>query len=705
MTTILLSVAVLIGLAVGQVHPLEPRVLLLAMAGATIGALAGWGHPGGRTLGLFAVTVALAGLRVTLWAAPSTDGLTPVAGESVTIVGSVLGQPTSTARSARVLVGVDQAAVLPPVGPPWLQPVSGRVQVVGSLDGPLAIIGVGDRLVATGRLTALDAGNPASAALQRQAVFHELVFPRVDVLDASPLALDGTLPARLRQAADRTVRRFVPPPQSALAAGMLLGGSSGLDRTVRDQFRAAGLAHLMSVDGYKQVLVVGAVSRALARLLGRRLALAPTLLVIIGYTVLTGASAAAVRAGLMTGAAAVAGVVGRVPDPLTSVLLAAAMMGLVQPTLLVDASFQMSVSATLGLILLYPRLRRLLSWPEGWIGDQVSVSTAASLATLPVTLALFGQLSLISPLAHVVAMPLVAPALLLTSLVTAAAWLPAVANLLGCLVWMPTTALMVVARIAAAVPGASFDLGRAPPLAAWLLAGVILAWGLTELPEVADAIQVLRGLRPAQVRPLLVPLGVACAVLVGLALTRPDGRLYLDLFRAGGGVAALARGPTGRTLLVVGPDADTTALGVLMGSRLPAWQRSLDAIVVLPSARAPTVSVASITTRYPTPRLVTVPTDGRIDLGGGAVLDLYATGSNAAAIRFGSVWIRLSGRPPPAPDAMHFDAPVDLLTPAASDATALGPAPLSTPASLGADTVASAQRTLVSDGSALWRAL
>jgi hypothetical protein len=166
-------------------------------------------------------------------------------------------------------------------------------------------------------------------------------------------------------------------------------------------------------------------------------------------------------------------------------------------------------------------------------------------------------------------------------------------------------------------------------------------------------------------------------------------------------VAALARGPTGRTVLVVGPDADTTSLGAQVGSRLPAWQRSLDAIVVLPSAPAPTADLAPITARYPTPRLVTVPTEGRIDLGGGAVLDLYATGSNAAAIRFGSVWIRLSGRPPPPSDAADFDAPVDVYAPAANDAQALGSgaAPRSGP-----DPSPATDRALVSDGTALWRA-
>ncbi|MBV9355809.1 MAG: ComEC/Rec2 family competence protein [Chloroflexi bacterium] len=698
MTLIVLSVAVLVGLTIGQLLPLEPRLLVLAAAGACAGALAGWAQPAARTVGLCALAVALAGLRVALWPAPGADGLTPIAGQVVTVVGSALGQPTTTARSARVLVDVDRAAVMPPVGPPWLRPLVGRVQMVGPPDGALSAIGVGDRLAATGRLVALDDTSPTSAVLQRQSVFNELVFPRVDVLDGGPPSLDGTLPARLRQAADRAVRRFVPPPQAALAAGMLLGGSGGLDPAVRAQFRTAGLAHLMSVDGYKQVLVAGAVSRALARLLGRRLALAPTLLVILGYTVLTGASAAAVRAGLMTGAASVAGVVGRVPDPLTSVLVAAAVMALVQPPLLVDASFQMSVSATLGLILLYPRLRRLLSWPPGWTGDQIAVSTAASLATLPVTLALFGQLSLISPLAHVVAMPLVPPALLLTGLVIATAWLPPFAILSGWLVWLPTTALMVVARVASAVPGASLDLGRAPPLAALLTGSVILAVGVTELPEVADAMQTLRAVRLGQLRMLLLPLLIVGAVLIGLVLTRPDGRLYLDLFQAGGGLAALAHGPTGRTVLVVGPDADTTSLGDLVGGRLPTWQHSLDAIVLLdPSSAA---GVSSLVARFPTHQLLATPTDGRIDLGGGAVLDLYAADADAAAVRFGSVWIRLSGRPPPALDAARFDAPLALFAPSVGEAGAVrkggpdtGAAPGAMPRPL----------RLVSDGINLWR--
>jgi competence protein ComEC len=698
-TLLVFSVAVLAGLALGQPHALEPRVLLLAALGASAGALAGWGKPAARTFGLFALAAVLAQLRVTLWPAPSTDALTPVAGQVVTVVGRALGQPVTTTRGARVLVDVDQAAVMPSVGPPWLRPAAGRVQIVGPPEGPLAAINVGDRLAATGRLSTLDGTSPTSAVLRRQAVFSELVFPRLDVLDRPAPALDGTLPAHVRQAADRAVRRFVPAPQAALAAGMLLGGTSGLDPDVREQFRAAGLAHLMSVDGYKQVLVAGAVSRALGRLLGRRLALAPTLLVIVGYTVLTGASAAAVRAGLMTGAASVAGVVGRVPDPLTSVLLAAAVMALVQPPLLVDASFQMSVSATLGLILLYPRLRRLLSWPTGWIGDQISVSTAASLATLPVTLALFGQLSLVSPLAHVAAMPLVSPSLLLTGLVLATAWLQPLATVVGWLVWMPTTALMVVARVAAAVPGASLEVGRVPPLAALLMGSVILAVGVTELPEVADAIQMLRAVRLAQIRVLLLPLGVAGAVLVGLVLTRPDGKLYVDQFQAGGGLAALARGPTGRTVLVVGPDADMTALGGMVGSRLPAWQHSLDAIVLL--ASPPTPGVSSLVDRFPTRQLLTAPPDGRIDLGGGAVLDLYAAEADAAAIRFGSVWIRLSGRPPPGPDAARFDAPLALFASAASEPGTAGQFGPNTRAD---STPGPSPRTLVSDGTALWRA-
>ena len=77
-----------------------------------------------------------------------------------------------------------------------------------------------------------------------------------------------------------------------------------------------------------------------------------------------------------------------------------------------DIGFQLSFSATLGLIVLCPRMWRLLRGVPHWIADPAGVTGVVTLATLPVMLSVFHEISLVSPLSHVVAMPLLTPVLL-----------------------------------------------------------------------------------------------------------------------------------------------------------------------------------------------------------------------------------------------------------------------------------------------------
>src|SRR4029077_2273153 len=127
--------------------------------------------------------------------------------------------------------------------------------------------------------------------------------------------------AGVRTGAESGIRRYLPEPEASLAVGVLLGGSGQLDPDFRLQLQRSGLAHLVAIDGFKQVVVAAAFGALCVPLLGRRRASVPILAGIAGYTLLTGAHASAVRAGIMVGLAMLAGLGGRVADPLSSVLV------------------------------------------------------------------------------------------------------------------------------------------------------------------------------------------------------------------------------------------------------------------------------------------------------------------------------------------------------------------------------------------------
>ena len=189
----------------------------------------------------------------------------------------------------------------------------------------------------------------------------------------------------------------------------------------------------------------------------------------------------------MVGLTQVAAASGRLADPLTSLGLAILGMALLEPRVLLDVGLQLSASATLGIILLSPALRRWLRLRKlpKWVAEPLGLTLAVTLACLPVTLSAFQVVSVISPLAHIVAVPLLAPVLLSAALLAlvAAAPLPPLISAAAWLAWLPASLLAATIHVFGSLPGAALSTGRAPPPVGVGLACVLLGCGVWHLPE------------------------------------------------------------------------------------------------------------------------------------------------------------------------------------------------------------------------------
>jgi predicted membrane metal-binding protein len=93
-------------------------------------------------------------------------------------------------------------------------------------------------------------------------------------------------------------------------------------------------------------------------------------------------------------------------------------MSVVEPLVIYDAGFQLTVLATFGLPLLVPPIQRALAAPfralpgAVVVAELLSVTITAQLATLPVLAVTFHQVSLIAPIANLLTVPLLAPLLI-----------------------------------------------------------------------------------------------------------------------------------------------------------------------------------------------------------------------------------------------------------------------------------------------------
>lgn len=197
---------------------------------------------------------------------------------------------------------------------------------------------------------------------------------------------------------------------AALATGLLLGDDSGFSDVLRDAFRATGTTHIVALSGFNVAIILTLVLERGAVVFGRRRASFIGLVFLAAFVVMTGAAASVVRAAIMASVVVSARLFGRPVDPWRAILYAVVPMLLVSPALLIhDLGFQLSVASTAGIMLgVDPLMVWLKFIPEfGGIRSNLATTMAATLATLPIILASFSRLSLVSLPVNVVVLPFI----------------------------------------------------------------------------------------------------------------------------------------------------------------------------------------------------------------------------------------------------------------------------------------------------------
>lgn len=363
-----------------------------------------------------------------------------------------------------------------------------EVQVSGERAASWEALPVGAVVEVAARLVAADPGERAVAVVKvrgdhRIAEEPDLVAVGVEAIRSG-----------LRQACAR-----LPADARALLPGLVVGDTSGMPEGLAEDMRTTGLAHLTAVSGANLTLLL-VVLRAGAVWVGVRGRWIGVVLGVgvAGFVVVCLAEPSVVRAATM-------GVVGLVAlgranparNGTRQIATAILLVLTVDPWMARSVAFTLSVAATLGIVWRARRWAELLAgWLPRWIAEACSVTVAAQLATLPVLVAIAGQVSVVGPLTNLAAAPLVAPATVLG--LAAALVSPAMPGLAVVLVWpagICASGIALIGRTASSVPGATLSwpisVGGVVGAAGVALVGFLLLARLVVRPGVVLALTAL----------------------------------------------------------------------------------------------------------------------------------------------------------------------------------------------------------------------
>ena len=293
----------------------------------------------------------------------------------------------------------------------------------------------GDAVVLSGHLHAIRGFcNPGGFDYQRymalQGVHVKLYaqgksLRHAGAADPGAMARLDDIRRNLSLAMDAALTNY-PPSALYLLKALTLGEQQNISPELREAFNRAGVSHVLAISGLHIGLVATAAFALFSRLLCwmplllrhgwvRRGAALLTLVPVAGYGLLAGLSPSTQRAMLMTTALMLTFWVGRRHDWLNALAVAALMLAIAFPPVLLTISFQLSFAAVSAILIgmrvwPFPRTEGPKTLWRRWSERAVAliaVSVFATLGTLPLVLFYFNQISWIGPLTNLWVVPLV----------------------------------------------------------------------------------------------------------------------------------------------------------------------------------------------------------------------------------------------------------------------------------------------------------
>jgi competence protein ComEC len=340
--------------------------------------------------------------------------------------------------------------------------------------------------------------------------------------------------ARLRagRAIDRTFGDDAP-----LARALLIADQRQIPTQMRDRYAAAGIIHMLSISGLHVAVIAAAVELLfqVARV-SRRASLLGAFAITGIYVAVIGAPPPALRSATMLGVAIVSRL-GQRPTSVWASWALGAFVPLVNPRTALDVGYQLSVLGMCALVAagrLWKRhFAERLDGVKGKIARELATSIVACAITAPLVAWVFGRLSLIAPLANLVAAPVITLAQPILFLALLAAPIAPLATFFAHAVHPLLFLFDWISFSASSIPFAAITVGTTP------VAALLAAIGAGSL--------VLACTKRHASGPAITGLAAVALMSVLPFLPGPtDRRVELDVLDVGQGDAILLRTGGGR---------------------------------------------------------------------------------------------------------------------------------------------------------------
>lgn len=206
----------------------------------------------------------------------------------------------------------------------------------------------------------------------------------------------------IRQKVLLTFKSILPPREASLISGIVLGVDDDMSENFKDELVRSGMLHVVVASGSNIILIAGIIFSLINSRVKKKSAIIFTILSTFLYALLAGFDPPIVRASIMASFGLIALALGRQKIALISLFFSGWLMLLISPNLIYDIGFQLSFSASLGIIMFQKIIQTMFKIIPRIVKEDFSTTLSAQIGATPFLLIAFGEINLFSIFVNVI---------------------------------------------------------------------------------------------------------------------------------------------------------------------------------------------------------------------------------------------------------------------------------------------------------------
>ena len=346
------------------------------------------------------------------------DEVFSVQDRAQTIQGRILEQRKDYFGKANYMVEIHQIDALP---------IQSRLLVNAPKSEPLI---VGYLIQWKGNITEIKPPNHPWEFSFKDYLRHKGVMGKSEIFPMGYKQInDGHWSIKMASIRDKLISGIenegISQPSQGILKALLVGKKSAIDAQTGQMYADAGVTHILAISGL-HVGILLLLFRTLTKPLvfipyGKWVQLVVLIILLWAFALIAGMSASVTRAVTMFSFVALGMTLNQKGSVFNTLAISAVVLLFVNPHLLFDVGFQLSYTAVIGIVTIQPLLAKMYSGKNKVIRyfvDVFTVSVAAQLAVLPISLYYFHQFPALFFISNLFVIPMITVILFLGLLST-----------------------------------------------------------------------------------------------------------------------------------------------------------------------------------------------------------------------------------------------------------------------------------------------